>query len=212
MLDVHPPHAPVHGWRDFLLHLLTISIGLLIALGLEATVEAWHHHELAAEARENIRHEIEANEAQASANLGAIQHEADMMKADIEVARALRDHVDEHGRADMHFDFSWSSFGDSAWRTARDTGALAYMPAAEVQRYADAYVQQGIANQQALEVLDLQQAVAAPLLLEASPSQLGAADLHGLMLQAATVNLRLRGLGQIIKDLHTAYAEVLRKP
>lgn len=31
MLDVHPPHELVHGIRDFLLHLLTITVGLLIA-------------------------------------------------------------------------------------------------------------------------------------------------------------------------------------
>lgn len=32
MLEVHPPHHSISGWRDFLLHLLTITIGLLIAL------------------------------------------------------------------------------------------------------------------------------------------------------------------------------------
>lgn len=211
MLDVHPPHEPVHGWRDFLLHLLTITVGLLIALGLEATVEALHHRHLAAEARENIRHEIEANEAHAGANLVAIEREVVAMKTNIETVRGLRDHVDTHGRTDLHFEFSWASFDESAWRTARDTGALTHMPTAEVQRYADAYVQQGIANQQALEVLNQQQTIAAPLMLEASPSQLAPADLHGLMLQAAVVDLRLQGLGQTIKDLRGAYAEVLRK-
>jgi hypothetical protein len=30
MLDVHPPHEKIHGFKDFLLHLLTITIGLLI--------------------------------------------------------------------------------------------------------------------------------------------------------------------------------------
>ena len=39
MLDVHPPHEKMHGFKDFLLHLLTITIGLLIALGLEGCVE-----------------------------------------------------------------------------------------------------------------------------------------------------------------------------
>jgi hypothetical protein len=39
MLDVHSPHEPIIGWKDFLLHLFTITIGLLIALSLEGTVE-----------------------------------------------------------------------------------------------------------------------------------------------------------------------------
>jgi hypothetical protein len=42
VLDVHPPHEPVHGWRDFFVHPATITIGLLIALSLEGCVE-WRH-------------------------------------------------------------------------------------------------------------------------------------------------------------------------
>jgi hypothetical protein len=44
MLDVHPPHTPTHTWKDFFLHIATITVGLLIAVGLEQTVEAIHHH------------------------------------------------------------------------------------------------------------------------------------------------------------------------
>ena len=42
MLDVHPPHEAAHTWRDFLIHIATICIGLLIAVGLEQSVEALH--------------------------------------------------------------------------------------------------------------------------------------------------------------------------
>lgn len=44
MLDVHPPHHAVSGWRDFFVHIATIAVGLLIAVGIEQTVEAIHHH------------------------------------------------------------------------------------------------------------------------------------------------------------------------
>ena len=50
MLEVHPPSEPVHGWRDFFIHLATITIGLLIALSLEGCVEFWHHRSLVHEA------------------------------------------------------------------------------------------------------------------------------------------------------------------
>jgi hypothetical protein len=55
MLDVHPPHAPTHTWRDFLLHIATIVIGLLIAIGLEQSVEYLHHRRQLAETREALR-------------------------------------------------------------------------------------------------------------------------------------------------------------
>ncbi len=44
MLDVHPPHSPTHTWKDFFIHIATIVVGLLIAVGLEQTVEAIHQH------------------------------------------------------------------------------------------------------------------------------------------------------------------------
>src|ERR1700734_2390481 len=38
-LDVHAPHQSVHSWRDFFVHIATIAVGLLIAVGLEQTIE-----------------------------------------------------------------------------------------------------------------------------------------------------------------------------
>lgn len=52
MLDVHSPHGAAHTWKDFWIHLGTISIGLLIAIGLEQSVEAIHRlHEIREAAR-----------------------------------------------------------------------------------------------------------------------------------------------------------------
>ena len=50
-MDVQPPHQPVRGWKDFALHLLTITIGLFIALSLEAAVQSLHHRHLVRDAR-----------------------------------------------------------------------------------------------------------------------------------------------------------------
>ena len=41
MLAVHPPHQQVHGLRDFLVHLSTITMGLLIALAVEERDCIW---------------------------------------------------------------------------------------------------------------------------------------------------------------------------
>ncbi len=46
MLDVHPAHHAAQSWRDFFIHIATIVIGLLIAIGLEQTVEYVHHRRL----------------------------------------------------------------------------------------------------------------------------------------------------------------------
>ena len=55
MLDVHPPHESVHTWRDFFIHIATIVIGLLIAVGLEQTVEYLHHRHQRMELIESLK-------------------------------------------------------------------------------------------------------------------------------------------------------------
>jgi hypothetical protein len=72
-LDVHPPHQSIHTWRDFFVHLVTITIGLFTALSLEAAVEALHHRHLVEEARASIRREIEENRKLAAADLINVQ-------------------------------------------------------------------------------------------------------------------------------------------
>jgi len=42
MLDVHAPHQTVHTWKDFLIHVAAIAIGLLLALALENLAEYVH--------------------------------------------------------------------------------------------------------------------------------------------------------------------------
>lgn len=57
MLEVHAPHEDIHNWKNFFIHIATIVIGLLIAVGLEQTIELLHHghqrHELAEALRRN---------------------------------------------------------------------------------------------------------------------------------------------------------------
>lgn len=61
MLEAHAPHTVVRSWKDFLVHIATITIGLLIAIGLEQCVESLHQlhqrhqleHDLLEEARRN---------------------------------------------------------------------------------------------------------------------------------------------------------------
>ncbi len=61
MLDVHPPTHATHTWRDFFIHIATIVVGLIIAVGLEQGVEYLHHRHQIKETREELRLEREKN-------------------------------------------------------------------------------------------------------------------------------------------------------
>jgi hypothetical protein len=57
MLDIHDAHHAANSWKDFFIHIATIVIGLIIAVGLEQTVEAIHQRHQRAELREDLRAE-----------------------------------------------------------------------------------------------------------------------------------------------------------
>ncbi len=57
MLEVHAPHETIHTWKDFLIHIAAIAVGLLLAIGLEQAVEHIHSRRLLDETREALRRE-----------------------------------------------------------------------------------------------------------------------------------------------------------
>jgi hypothetical protein len=139
VLDVHPPHEPIHGWRDFFLHLATITIGLLIALGLEGCVEWMHHRHLVHEAQAALRNEISNNESNLSGVLASAQKQETTLKQDIVVLDGRIEHPKENNHETMSIEFRLVGFADVSWKTAQSTGALTYMPYARVEEYAEIY-------------------------------------------------------------------------
>jgi len=212
-VDVHPPHEPIRSWKDFLLHLLTITICLLIALALEAAVEALHHRHMVRDARENLAREMQANRRIYAQNLVSIRVDLDRLRGDVAVLRELRaGKVSEH--LEMHWGFDWNSFGDSAWRTARDLGAVPYMPPELIEQYSGVYGQQQFVNEAGASILFDEAKAAAPLLIAADPHdlrQLTPVDVQSMLLAAVELEARLIQLDLVMQPLDKDYAEALRE-
>jgi hypothetical protein len=142
MLDVHPPHQTIHGWRDFFVHLATISIGLLIALGLEATAEWIHHRNEVADTREALRRELQENRSRFAANTQYFWQESAMLQNNLLVLRYLQQHPGAP-HSELPGILLWTSSNarmeDSAWKTANQTGITALMPQDEVMKTAELY-------------------------------------------------------------------------
>jgi len=209
LLDVHPPHEAIRGPRDFLLHIATITIGLLIALGLEAGVEAIHHRHIVTEARENIRRELENNQKAVPGNLREIEADRKRMLADMTALRALRRDPNAKNLS-ITLAWSWSPPSDSSWRTARDTRALALMNANTVRHYAELYGKQQLVNDAADVLTHNQTRALVPMSVEenfkdASPSQIDEALHH-----CAEIVVQLQLLDQLITNLDGSYKDALR--
>jgi hypothetical protein len=92
MLDVHPAHHAASRWREFLVHIATIVLGLLIAVGLEQSVEYLHHRREVAETREAVHRERSNNVAGFAAQTLEENREIPIFQEDLAVFTYLRDH------------------------------------------------------------------------------------------------------------------------
>jgi hypothetical protein len=141
MLDVHVPHKSLHGFWEFFVHLFTISVGLLIATQIESCVEWRHHVHMAAEARQELRTEIEHNVKDLQQLQPGMKKWREQIDADLEVVQRIQDHPNDPKaqHPSLTINASGITLDDTAWRTAQSTGALAYMPYEEAERYAGIY-------------------------------------------------------------------------
>ncbi len=211
-MDVHPPHSPIHTWQDFLVHLFTITVGLLIALALEAGAESIHHRQLVAEARENLRREIAANHKICADNVTEIKGARDLLAKDIDQLRDLR-----AGRApqqlDLHWKFSWNGYSNAAWNTARDSGAVPYMPLDTIEGYSGLYMQQAYVNEAGLSILLDETKAGAPLRIardRKDPKEFAPVDVQTMLTASAEIDARLETLQSLMKSLDDDYVEALK--
>lgn len=125
-------------------HLFIITLGLLIATQIEACQEWRSHVHLAAEARSSLRAEIDRN----LGDLKDAEREIKSWRAEVDHNLGAMQRIQDHPRdpsaqhTSLSLNFHDITLRDTAWRTAEATGALAYMPYDEAQRYAEIYKDQ----------------------------------------------------------------------
>jgi hypothetical protein len=208
-MEVHAPHEPIRSWKDFFLHLTTITIGLLIALSLEGMVEWMHHRHLVNEAHENLQEEIRENRQTLDQDRVYIQADLERIDKIMAMLRQLRENPKMH--ADASIRMSWASVNDSAWKTARDTGALSLMSYKKVQMLSDVYSTQDVAMNMAIEALNNQTRASAPLLIEGKGDGPTAAQVGEALHGCAETKIRLLNLQQVLAELGANYDDALKK-
>ena len=143
-MDVHPPDHPLHTWKDFFIHIATIIVGLLIAIGLEQSVEALHHRHQRQELQQDLHDEAEKNQKIIGRDLHMQDLEAWFDRAMMEAAAAP-------AQGKLTFALSpppciTGSVGTAAiryfapseavWTTAKESGLAALLPVEEARVHA----------------------------------------------------------------------------
>jgi hypothetical protein len=211
MFDVHPPHASIHGWRDFSIHLATITIGLLIALGLEACVEWFHHRHVMHQAQMSLLVEIKSNAASVQPKLEALQKHQLELKQDIDVLKRIIANPSGENHETLSLRFDINGFSNVSWATAQSTGAVGYMPYAVAREYSDIYSEQGeIDAQSSQAVRDLIVALG-PLLNEKSGDPpLNAEDAKLMKQHIETLQGQLFLIDSLLQSMDKSYKSFLQ--
>ena len=137
MLDVHPPHERVHTWKDFFIHIATICVGLLIAVGLEQTVEAVHHHHQREQLLVSLDHETRATLQDADFAAGERLRRVQWIKVRIEqVWSALASREPLAAAAPEKSAFITVP-ADPAWEAARASGMIPLFSQGEIAAYSE---------------------------------------------------------------------------
>jgi hypothetical protein len=209
-VDVHPSHQAPRTWRDFFLQLLMITIGLFIALTLQAAVESLHHRHLVRDARINLRSEIQNNLKRYAENVQNLEKNRRQLAHDIDQLRDLRSGkpIEKHSLA---WGWDWNGYIDASWKTARDTGAVSYMSADLINAYTEVYFQQEYVNTQALAIVNDEARSAAPLQVAMEPSALTPSDIQSMLINLAESDIKLATLQNVMKSLGTMYTDAMRE-
>jgi hypothetical protein len=144
-MDVHAPHAPLHTWRDFWIHLGTITIGLLIAIGLEQSVEWMHRLHERHVLQHDLREEAERNRDILTADMRIGEDKIWMQQAIAAIAAAKV----TGGKLTITLPLApcypgtlntpnvkYFAPSETVWTAARESGLTSLIPAREARVYA----------------------------------------------------------------------------
>jgi hypothetical protein len=148
MLDVHPAHHAATTWKDFFIHVATICLGLLIAVGLEQGIEALHRRHQLHELERNLEEETLRNSHWGEFNLASINRDMLWLLELRSRVDALRDGADRKSfiypqRPDgypgdpAHTDRKLPAV--AVWNTARQNALVNLLPREEGQLYTTFY-------------------------------------------------------------------------
>jgi hypothetical protein len=137
MLDVHVPHQ-THTWKDFFIHIATIVIGLLIAIGLEQTVEAIHHRHQRNDLTEHMRAEAKRSLPVIRESLVRLQTQRayiQSLQAALSSAKVSGNTVLVSGVAQRGGSAIFVSVSRSTWISAQAAGLVTLLPSDQAGLY-----------------------------------------------------------------------------
>ncbi|HEY2779820.1 MAG TPA: hypothetical protein VGI90_03540 [Steroidobacteraceae bacterium] len=137
-MELHAPGGPVRSIKDFLVHIGVVTVGILIALGLEQLVESHHRSHLADVAVAGFHKELVYDEGQVKEVLAGIP----ALQAKVDAAIANLSSAPVAGGSPQPINYPGISLylvSTASWDTAIATQSLTELSFDSVTKYAQAY-------------------------------------------------------------------------
>jgi hypothetical protein len=138
MLEAHAPHNSIHTWTDFFIHIATIVIGLVIAVGLEQSVEFLHHRHQRLQLEEQMHDVLEKDTQIAGSDIDELKSFRSYLfdLQDAISARAQGQAMPAAPPADDKRSVAIpGSPGLAPYEAAQENGTIALLPAGEIRLY-----------------------------------------------------------------------------
>jgi uncharacterized iron-regulated membrane protein len=210
MLDVHAPHGPTHGWRDFLSHIAAIAIGLLLALALEKLAEYIHERHQLTEARRELAMEAAENRRAFAMNVTEASRIQQELDADLRIIQAARLHA-AAGDGKLDYSVHFYATKDGPWQAVRQGGSLILMPYEELQTHAWFH---GILGSimESMHAFETTANIGAAIAASAPPEKLNEHDLDELAGKTLEAQGRLANLRMFLEIEEGGLKELSRQP
>jgi hypothetical protein len=204
MLDVHPSHGRINNVREFLLHILVVAIGLLLALALEQAVSALHHRYQVRETRQALRQERAENRTTVTEQTRAWRWWVVEMQNNLLVLRYLQQHPGTP-QQQLPGVLVWNarglSFDTAVWDAAHQSGVISLLPQDEIEASSALYSMQSFVSEQATAAALATVQAGSYQLLDPDPTHLSAEQVTDEIRMVQVALMRLSLLGRQLLNL-----------
>ena len=138
-MEIHAPMGKVKSLREFAIHILIVTIGILIAFGLEGARESWREHVAVNELRESLRAELTDDQSQLANDLRQVRQCNAQLDKIIAEMPGLAKRPEELNRRVGELRPGFFNFTTTAWESSLSSNTLSFMERKERDRWVSAY-------------------------------------------------------------------------
>jgi hypothetical protein len=147
MVDIHPPHHAPHSFREFALQIATVTVGIVIAIGLETGVEYLRDRDLARETRANLRAELTIDLDKLKSLEETLPSELAALDKTIAYGNAYLKHTPNLKAPDVSLDRTFPLMPVATWDATAAVGGLRLLSFGQARAVTDAYSTLGGMNE-----------------------------------------------------------------